>query len=173
MLTRILAIVGGLSGAAGLSQYPEFAQQYTQRLAGQVQALEVVVTDFDATAERSGLSRDEALAEMTGTQFLADRGEDMARTITRYEGLQSDYALLTAASPFEKMLMPHRLADGETFRGTWGDYEPAVPLTPAGAASAAVGYVAGWSIIAMLIWVLTAPFRGRGVAPTRGDDTTV
>jgi len=161
MIGRALAMVGGLTGAAGLSQYPEFAQQYTQRLAGQVEALEVVVEDFETTAERSGLTRDEALAEMTGTTFLADRGRDMERTITRYEGLQSDYTMLTEASAFEKMMMPHRLADGETFRGTWGDYEPAVPLTAAGAASAGVGFFAGWLLVGVLIWILTLPFRRR------------
>jgi hypothetical protein len=159
MLARALAMVGGLAGAAGLSQYPEFAQQYTQRLAGQVQALEVVVEDFDATAERSGLSRDAALAEMTGTTFLADRGADMGRTITRYEGLQADYTRLTEASSFQKILMPHRLADGETFRGTLGDYKPAVPLTVAGAVTTGLGFLGGWLIIGMLIWAVTAPFR--------------
>ena len=161
MFTRILAVIGGLSGAATLSQYPEFAQQYTQRLAGQVQALSVVVGDFEASADRSGLTRDAALAQMTGTPFLADRGQDMTRAITRYEGLRTDYARLTTATPFEKMLMPHRLGDGETLRGTWGDYEPAVPLTAAGAVSAAAGYLAGWVAIALTVWVMTAPFRRR------------
>jgi len=169
MFLRALAIVGGLTGAAGLSQYPEFAQQYTQRLAGQVQALEVVVEDFDATAERSGLSRDEALSEMTGSSFLEDRGRDMTRTITRYEGLQADYTRLSEASSFQKILMPHRLADGETFRGTWGDYKPAVPLTTAGALSAGLGFLGGWMIIAMLVWVVTAPFRNRRAMPEKGD----
>ncbi len=164
MIGRVLAMIGGLSGAAGLSQYPEFSQQYTQRLAGQVQALEVVVSDFETTAARSGLSREAALAELTGTAFLAERGQDMARTIDRYEGLQADYDRLTSASPFEKMLMPHRLADGETFRGTWGDYEPAVPLTTAGAVSTIAGFFGGWLVIALLLWAVTAPFRRRGGA---------
>lgn len=39
MIGRVLALAGGLSGAVGLSQFPEFSQQYLQRLAGQVDAL--------------------------------------------------------------------------------------------------------------------------------------
>ena len=159
MLARALAMVGGLAGAAGLSQYPEFAQQYTQRLAGQVQALAVVVEDFDTTAQRSGLSREAALAEMTGTAFLAERGADMGRTINRYDGLQADYARLSEATSFQKILMPHRLADGETFRGTWTDYKPAVPLTVAGAVSTGLGFFGGWLIIGMLIWSVSAMIR--------------
>lgn len=121
MIGRALAIVGGLAGAGTLSQYPEFAQQYTQRLAGQIQALGTVVDDFDASADRSGLTRDGALDEMTGTTFLADRGADLRRTISRYTGLQADYALLSSATSVEKILMPHRLTDSATFRGTWED----------------------------------------------------
>ena len=56
-MLKFLAIAGGLAGAAGLSQYPEFSQQYTQRLGGQVDALSEVVADFEASAMRSGLTR--------------------------------------------------------------------------------------------------------------------
>lgn len=172
MIGRALAVIGGLTGAAGLSQYPEFAQQYTQRLAGHLSALETVVGDFDATAERAGMDRDAALAEMTGTTFLAERGRDMRRTINRFEGLRSDYVLLTQATPFERMLMPHRLGDAETFRGTLDDYEPAVPLTTAGAVSAAVGFFGGWAAIAAVLWLLAAPFRARRARKFATADVT-
>ncbi|MEM6728480.1 MAG: DUF2937 family protein, partial [Pseudomonadota bacterium] len=39
MILRIFALIFGLSGAASLSQFPEFAQQYLQRLAGKVDQL--------------------------------------------------------------------------------------------------------------------------------------
>jgi len=34
LLLRAVTFAGGLAGAVGLSQFPEFSQQYTQRLAG-------------------------------------------------------------------------------------------------------------------------------------------
>ena len=43
-------MIGGLTGAAGLSQLPEFSQQYLQRLAGQVDELTRQVVEFDQTA---------------------------------------------------------------------------------------------------------------------------
>ena len=50
MILRALTLAGGLTGAAVSSQFPEFSQQYTQRLGGAVDALAVVVADFDAMA---------------------------------------------------------------------------------------------------------------------------
>ena len=47
MITRTLVLAGGVAGAAILSQFPEYAQQYTQRLGGAVDALGQVVADFD------------------------------------------------------------------------------------------------------------------------------
>ncbi|SLN47458.1 DUF2937 family protein [Roseisalinus antarcticus] len=159
MIIRMLAMAGGLAGAAGLSQYPEFAQQYTQRLAGQVTALETVVADFDATAGRSGLSRDAALAQMTGTPFLDDRRTDMTRTIGRYESLGRSQRMLETATPLERLLLPHRMSDPETFAGTWSDFIPALPLSVPGAVAASAGYLGGWLAVGGLLWLIAWPFR--------------
>lgn len=158
-MIRAAALAGGVIGAATLSQYPEFSQQYTQRLAGQVDALTTVVMDFDASALDAGLGREQALAQMTGTDFLTARQSDMRRTFARHAVLSDTLVRLRAASPFERMQMPHRLTDTATFQATWGDYQPALPLTSAGAASAGLGGVAGWAIVAGLLAVLRRPFR--------------
>jgi len=125
---KIAALAGGLAGAAGLSQYPEFTQQYMQRLAGQVDALSVVVNDFEASAMRSGLTRSQAFEQMTGTLFLADRQADMRRTFARHAVLSDDLAELRAASPIQWLTMPQRLTDPETFANTWADFQPAEQL---------------------------------------------
>jgi len=83
-MIRVMALAGGVAGAATFSQYPEFAQQYTQRLAGQVDALTTVVMDFDTSALAAGLGREAALAEMTGSDFLVARQSDMRRTFARH-----------------------------------------------------------------------------------------
>lgn len=165
MVLRTLALAGGLAGAAGMSQYPEFAQQYTQRLAGQLDALEVVVADFDASAAAAGLGREAALAQLGGTVFLDARGRDMRRTIRRFKDLSADHAELTAADPMTRMLLPHRMADPEIFRGTWADFRPALPLTPSGATAAGAGFAGGWLAVSGLLVLLARPFRrpaGRG-----------
>ena len=144
MITRALALAGGVAGAAALSQYPEFSQQYVQRLAGQVEALTLVAADFDASAARSGLTRQAALEQMGGTAFLEDRRADMERSFLRLERLSADQAMLATASPVERIFMPQRLRDTDLLAGTWADFKPAVPLTTAGAVAAGLGFGLGW-----------------------------
>lgn len=158
-MIKILSLVGGVAGAVTLSQYPEFSQQYLQRLAGQVDALTVVVVDFDASALASDLGREEALQQMTGTAFLADRQADMRRTFGRHARLTDNLASLRAATPMQRLAMPHRLGDRETLSATWADFAPAVPTNMAGIAAAGAGFLGGWALLGGLAGALAVPFR--------------
>ena len=84
---KIVTLAGGVAGAATLSQYPEFTQQYLQRLAGQVDALALVARDFDASALEAGFGREAALDQMTGAPFLEARQTDMRATFARHARL--------------------------------------------------------------------------------------
>jgi hypothetical protein len=157
----MIAIAGGLAGGVALSQFPEFSQQYLQRLAGQVDALGAVTADFDASAAKANLTREEALASMQGTDFLGFRQADMRTAFVRYERLNSDLTMLREAGPVERLMLPQRFDDLELLRATWGDYQAAVPATTAGLTTGAVGFGAGWAAIAGLLSLLTRPFRRR------------
>lgn len=159
MIGRVLVLAGGLAGAVGLSQFPEFSQQYLQRLAGQVDALTEVVEDFDASAQKSGLTREEALAELKGTTFLERRREDLTRTFVRFDQLTADLALLRATGPLERLIMPHRMADRSTLAAAWADFKPAVPVTLDGFIAAAIGFVAGSVLLRLIFGLLLWPFR--------------
>ncbi|MCB2136614.1 MAG: DUF2937 family protein [Rhodobacteraceae bacterium] len=161
MVLRMLGLAGGVAGAAVLSQFPEFSQQYLQRLAGQVDALTLVTGDFDASAEKANLSREDALAAMSGTEFLGYRQDDMRRAFGRLERLSSDLTILREAGPVERIGMPQRFGDAETFAATWSDFAPAMPVTSSGAITAGVGFVGGWAGVAVVLSFLTAPFRRR------------
>ncbi len=161
---RILAILGGVSGAVGLSQFPEFSQQYLQRLAGKVDALTQIAADFDATAARNGLTRDVALLQMTGTPLLVDQQSDQRMIFARGAVLADNLATLRAANPLARLTMPQRFGDTETLAATYADFRPAIPATADGAITAGIGYVAGWSVIAVLWRVISFPFRKRRYA---------
>ena len=163
MLARVLVMGGSLLGAGTLSQFPEYATQYQQRLGGAVEALTQVVEDFDRSAEKEGMTRDEALADMSGTAFLENRRGDMERTFGRHARLTEDLARIEAASQMEQLAMPQRFLDREIAEAALENFKPAVPLTAAGAVAAVAGYVLGWAVIAGLIRVLLWPFRRRGV----------
>ena len=163
-MIRTLALAGGILGAASLSQYPEFSQQYLQRLAGQVDALTIVVDDFEASAMEAGLTRSEALEEMSGTTFLDQHQSDLRRTFRRHAVLSDNLATLRAATPLQRIAMPQRMLDPATVAATWDDFRPAMPLTVAGVVAGGIGFGLGWLLSRLLLALLLAPLRGRRTA---------
>ncbi|OAN77740.1 hypothetical protein A8B82_12600 [Sulfitobacter sp. EhC04] len=161
MILRALTLAGGLAGAAVTSQFPEFSQQYTQRLGGAVDALAEVVADFDASATAVGLSRDAALAQMQGTEFLERRRADMTATFLRYERLRADLAEVEGQGPFMRAYHAARLTDGQIARAAWTAYQPAVPINFAGLSFAFVGFLLGTAALGGVLRLLAWPFRRR------------
>lgn len=152
--------MGGLTTA----QFPEYSQQYLQRLGGAVDALGAVVADFDASAAGSGLSRAQALAQMQGTPFLERRGADMARTLARHARLSDDLATLQGDGPFMRAYHGARLTDPQIARAAWDAYQPALPMSFAGLSFAGVGFVGGGLVVSLLLGVLRLTFGRRGTA---------
>jgi hypothetical protein len=156
MLIRSLAMAMGLTGAVSFAQYPEYAQQYVQRLGGAVDELAGVATLFDAAASAAGVTRAQALAELQGSAFLDQHGRDMAQTLARYDALKTDLAVLQSGTARRLALLPTRM-DTDIAARTWEAFQPAVPVTPTGLGFAGGGFVAGWGLFTLL----TLPFRRR------------
>lgn len=161
MILRGLTLAGGIAGAAATSQFPEFSQQYIQRLGGAVDALGVVVADFDASASAAGLDRETALTQMQGTTFLDSRRADMTRTIARHADLQTSLAALENEGPFMRAYNLPKLTDPQIARAAWEVYQPAVPLNFAGITFGLVGLVLGGLLMGLLLRLCTWPFRRR------------
>ncbi|PZO64281.1 MAG: DUF2937 domain-containing protein [Paracoccus denitrificans] len=152
---NILRLIFCFAIAAALSQFPAFSDQYVQRLGGQVDALQKIATEFDASAQRAGLSRDQALADLSGSAFRDAHSQDMSRVFVRLHRAAKDLTLLRAASPLERIALPHRLRDTETLQATWGDFRPAIPVTAAGLWAGGIGFLIGW----VMTWLLGLAFR--------------
>ena len=161
MIIRAITLAGGLAVGAGASQFPEFSQQYAQRLGGAVDALGEVVADFDRSAAAEGLTRDQALVQMTGADFIERRRVDMERTFDRHTVLSEDLKLLTDAGPFMRAYHGARFTDGDVAKAAWDAYEPAVLLNLTGAIFASFGFFAGLFSIGGLLAVLRWSFRRR------------
>jgi hypothetical protein len=149
-MTRIANMAAGVLLAGSLSQFPEFSQQYVQRLGGAVDELSVVVRDFDRSAEATGQSREMALSSLTGTEFLSRRQDDMRRTIVRQEQLVADYDYLRDANAYLRLAYIARQPDSMIARQAWADFQPAVPLTLEGLAMTLIGYLSGYGAVAGL-----------------------
>lgn len=160
MIGKVLVAGALASGVAG-SQFPEFSQQYLQRLAGQQDALTLVAQEFDASASKAGLTRDQALADLAGSTFQVAHRADMERVFYRLERVSEDLALLRVMGPLERIALPQRFRDPETLRAVWADFKPAVPVTTDGFIAAGIGYLLGFVVLSGLYKLLAWPFRRR------------
>jgi hypothetical protein len=159
MIARTIALAIGIIGALIASQLPEFAQQYRQRLGGTIDELQRQVSEFDQDAGASGLTRDQALAQLRSgpDEFVKRRGDSEARTLNRLERMQQHRDALQQAGPFMRVVDLARYGDPQLADRTLSDFEPAVPTTAEGAVIGGAGFVFGYG----LIRALTVPFRRR------------
>jgi len=161
MIVRAITLAGGLAVGAGTSQFSEFSQQSAQRLGGAVDALSEVVADFDTSAAAEGLSRSEALVQMTGADFIERRRTDMERIFDSHAILTEDLKLLAEAGPFMRAYYVARFTDGDVTSAAWDAFQPAVPLNLTGAIFASFGFLVGLITTSSLLAVIRWPFRRR------------
>ncbi len=169
MILRTLALAGGLTGAAGLSQFPEFSQQYRQRLGGAVDELSRQITRYEADAAENGQSLDAMLVSLSDEGPLArTQAGNIEQDIARHARLKADLEALEGAGPFMRARMAAHMGDREITRKALLNYEPAVPVNFEGAVFAGTGFFAGWlglsavfAFIAGFWGVLTALFGRR------------
>ncbi|MEO1139329.1 MAG: DUF2937 family protein [Pseudomonadota bacterium] len=152
MIIRMMALAGGLCGAAGLSQFPEYSQQYTQRLSGAVEELSSVVMQFDADAAQVGMNRTEALNDLSqGSAMAQARAQSMGYVLTRHDRLSAHLATLKTSTALSNTLTSWRYIESDLARQTWADFKPAVPASAEGLGFAAGGFLGGYTLIALAL----------------------
>lgn len=162
-MRRTVSVIGGIGLGIALSQFPEYAQQYTQRLGGAVDELRVITAEFDQAATTAGLTREQAIGRYTATQdsFITGRGESMAGTFSRYELLRATLAEIEGASGWERFQNLPRYFDTDIGARTLDNFKPAVPVTLEGLAYAGAGLVLGYLVTSGLVRFAMLPFRRR------------
>lgn len=153
-MKRFIILIFALICGGAASQFPEFAQQYRQRLDGAVQELSKIIERFDQDARQSGLSRDEAVERYaeSGDEFLGKRGASLKDVFARYDYLTTHQMNMNDANPFERLIVFAKERDPELFSATLKIYEPAVPVTAEGGVHAAGGALGGWALLFIALW---------------------
>jgi hypothetical protein len=162
-MRKTLAVLGGLGLAAVFAQFPEYAQQYEQRLGGAVDELRIIVADFDADALRFGLSREDALHHyaVSPDAFLVARGESMARTLARYGRLNAQLIDLAGADAWTRVTHLNDYLDAQISSQALAAFKPAVPVTGEGVMWGIAGFALAYGLLAAFLSFLTLPFRWR------------
>ncbi len=160
-MRRSFGVLGGVALAIVFSQFPEYAQQYTQRLGGAVDELHTITADFDVHATAAGLTHDQAIAryENSTDKFLAGQGQDMAATFTRYQSLSATLAEVKGADAWRRFRHLPDYLDSDIGARTLDSFQPALPVTPEGLTYAAIGFVLGYVIFSALWSLLMLPFK--------------
>ncbi|GGK27333.1 DUF2937 family protein [Salinarimonas ramus] len=145
-LSRIAAMGMGLVGALAGSQGPEFAQQYEQRLGGAIDELAAIVARFDDSAAEAGLDREGALGRLEANpdDLVRRQGESAREAAERLARLERQAERLARSDGLGQVLVLVREADPQIADAAYRAYEPAVPVTVAGALAAGLGFGAFW-----------------------------
>lgn len=152
MILRALTLVTGLTAGAGLSQFPEFSQQYLQRLGGAVDELSRQIDRAEAEARAEGETLEQWLAGLSAEGPRAQTQAEAIRSdIARHAALSADLAALRGAGPFSRARLAGHLGDPGIAQAAWADYRPAIPATFEGALFAALGFVLGGGLISAAV----------------------
>ncbi|MFH1499970.1 MAG: DUF2937 family protein [Verrucomicrobiota bacterium] len=139
LLDRILCV----AGAVAFSQFPEFIQQYLQRLGGHLDEARRQVAKFTETAAQSNLSLPQFIdrTAANGDTAVAKLGGVMQEAVDRVNELSFANAAIHDASLWERPFVFLRHVDPEIASATWSIYQPAVPTTVEGLIYALMGVV--------------------------------
>ena len=152
MIKSALPLAVGLTLGAGASQFPEYAQQYAQRVGGAAEEIQVIADDFRKDAQKNNLSIEQAIAEyaIADSAFLNDRGRSMQMALNRAEFLKKHHVALQTDAPFGQLWIFAQSRDPKIMQGTWRDFKPALPFTFEGLIHAALGLLAGFGLISLV-----------------------
>jgi len=169
MMTRRLAVaIGLLFGLIG-TQWPEFSQQYRQRLGGALDELSRVVAAFDAEAASRSMTPAEGVARLkdNADPLARERGAAIESDIARRALLEQKFAQLRQAGPLRRLVVMAGGLDPETASRTLQDFEPAVPVTSEALIVGAVALIWGWGATHLCAWPIRRRWRARRAALTR------
>ena len=144
LLDRVLCVAGAL----GLSQAPEFYQQYLQRLGGHLDEAISQLARFQAVAHESGITLGELIATMRAQASapVARLGAVIVETEARVKELRLASDALNGATLWERPWVFFRYVDTDIMAGTWTAFKPAVPVTLEGLVYAGAGMVLALAI---------------------------
>lgn len=152
MLARPFVIAVGILAGVTTSQLPEFAQQYRQRLGGAIDALQQVMAVTAEDAARNGLDVDGALARLkrNSDPLVAAQGHSLEDMRERLADMRAERDAYDQSDQFGRILLFLTTSDADVVRGTYQDFEPAVPATAEGIVTALVGALAGVGLLRLI-----------------------
>ena len=150
MIVRVLNGLASVLGAGAFAQFPEFYQQYLQRLGGRLDQAKLDMDRLLSDAQTLGRTLEAYLEELLNSGTLAAR-QAAKRELERVENagdLEAAYNALSQAGPLERPVVFAQHFDPLLAQETVNIFSPALPVTPEGFVYAGLGMLAALSLMA-------------------------
>lgn len=148
----------GLVGATLLSQFPEYFQQYVQRLGGRLDEVTAQVTALDRRAAEAGKPTADYIR---GLQLHRDadvrrEGTELRALVQRRVTLADSYQVLTHTDRWWRAGSFAEHFDWDVAASTLTAYQPGVPVTAESAVYSGAGFGSG-----AILFITLFGLRGR------------
>jgi len=143
LLDRLCVVAGAFVG----SQIPQFMQQYTQRLAGHVEALQKLIGQLRQIASLSNRSLEQYIQKFKDSSDpdFIHQADFMQGIISRWEELQQALNHLTQSSAWLRPYYFLKDLQPDIAHSTFASYQPGFLLTIEGLCYAGTGMILGWA----------------------------
>ena len=148
-------------GAVAFAQFPQFLQQYVQRMGGHLSELEGQVGFMRKSAEASSVTLQEYIQKFTESQLdpiFSRQGVIMQNMVDRYNHLSLTLNSLQEANLYKKPLIFITHLNKDIIHETWSTYQPGIPTTLEGLAYAAVGMIFGTLLFLIIKFIFKLIF---------------
>ncbi len=144
LLDRLFAVAGALL----FSQAPQFFQQYSHRLAGHVSELQVLISNIQTAAARTGKGLSEYVYKFTqhADVDFSSQGEMMNGIISRHIDLKKALISMQDATALSRPFHFLQSFNLEIAQSTLRDFQPGLLITAEGLAYALVGMGVGIAV---------------------------
>ncbi|WP_421880320.1 DUF2937 family protein [Pacificispira sp.] len=151
-MLKKLHIVFALLCAVAMSQFPEFHQQYTQRIGGALDELTLQVAALDERARNAGMDRYDYVRHFQNNSdsIVKGEGDAMLATLSRQQRLAKAYDRLTEAPWYMIVVETAFHLEPDVAANTAEVFVPAVPISFSGAVHTFAGFLIGYLLPAML-----------------------
>jgi len=156
-MKSIFTIITVLLLGALLSQFPEFYQQYLQRVGGQLDGTRLEINDLDQRAASVQSNRFQYIRRLleNSDPIVQNEGHSLARLLGRQIKLQRTFHDLNGSDPLWRSVRFAQHFNNNIAISTLYSFRPAVPITVEGAYYFSLGAFLGW----FASWLLGRSFR--------------
>jgi hypothetical protein len=150
-LPRIANGLAAAGGAGLTSQFPEFYQQYLQRLGGRLDQALIQEARIYEAAQGQGLAVEDYLRRFleSGDPVFQAEGRVIQAALADAEALRGALLALADAGPLERPFALFRYLDHDVLSATFAAFKPALPVTAEGLTYAAIGLLLGLLALAL------------------------